>query len=396
MLIVKLEYPPLKRRLKLGFVGGGRGALVGEWHAMGVRMSNRWDVVAGALSSKPDVAQASGRDWLLADERIYDDYRKMAAEEGQRDDGIDAVAICTPNGSHADIAEHFMDAGIHIICDKPMTAAWDDAERLVKKAKDSGLYFGVTYTYSFHSMVRQARAMVESGMLGTIRQAHVEYVQEWAAGKADPVTKQSSWRRDADHAGRGSATGDIGTHAFHLLHFVSLQKITELSARFHVCGGAAQMEDTAFMQLTLENGAPGTLWCTQAAPGNTCGLRLRLYGDQGGLEWDQENPEYLHFTPIGEPTRTLHRGHGAGILPDVERLVRLPRGHAEGVPDAWCNLYTEAAIDIEALQDGTDLTQGTTLVPDVMDGARGVYFVEQAANSAEQNGAWLPCWYEQT
>ena len=388
-----LDYPKPNRRLRLGFVGGGRGALVGEWHAMGVRMSNRWDIVAGALSSKPDVAKASGQDWLLADDRIYDDYREMAKQEAAREDGIDAVAICTPNGSHAAIAQAFLDAGIHVICDKPMTATMDESISLINAIEKSGLFFAVTYTYAFHSMVRQAKAMVAKGMIGAVRQAHVEYVQEGAAGATEVETKQSSWRRDPALVGRGSVTGDIGTHAFHMLHHILDQPITHVSARFHVCGGAAAMEDTAFMQLKFADETPGTLWCTQAAPGNACGLRFRIYGNEGGLEWDQEFPELLRYTPLGEQTQVISRGTGAGMLPEAERMTRLPRGHGEGVPDAWCNMYTEFAVALQAHLDGTTLSEGMVDIPTMMDGARGVYFVEAAADSSDADGAWTDCWF---
>ncbi|MEO0547614.1 MAG: Gfo/Idh/MocA family oxidoreductase [Pseudomonadota bacterium] len=390
----QLVYPKAARRLRLGMVGGGRGALVGEWHAMGIRMSNRWDLVAGALSSRPDVAKASGEDWMLDPQRTYTDYRDMAAREAAREDGIDAVVVCTPNGSHAAIAKAFLEAGIDVICDKPMTASMEDAADLVRVARNSGLFFGITYTYSFHAMARQMKAMVAKGMIGKVRQAHVEYVQDWASGAQEVQTKQSGWRRDPAQAGRGSATGDIGTHAFHLLHFVLDDSVQRVSARFHVCGGAPAMEDTAFMQLEMGSGAPATLWCTQAAPGNACGLRLRVYGESGGLEWDQERPDELRFAPVGEAPRLITRGAGEGILPEAAKSIRLPRGHAEGVPDAWCNCYTEMAIGVTARREGHALGPGVIDVPDVMDGARGVFFVDAAADSAETDGAWQPCWYE--
>ena len=289
-----------------------------------------------------------------------------------------------------------MEAGIDVICDKPMTTTPEDAADLVEAAREYNRFFGVTYTYSFHSMIRQARAMVAGGAIGAVRQAHVEYVQDWATGAMDPDTKQAGWRRNPKHTGRTSVTADIGTHAFHLLSFVLDQPINELSARFHVCGGADNLEDTAFMQLKIgPQDIPGTLWCTQAAAGNACGLRFRIYGDEGGLEWDQEFPEQLHYTPIKQPTRTLFRGKGADILPEAERLIRLPRGHSEGVSDAWCNLYTEMAAAIDARRTGVNLPNGLIQVPDVVDGARGVFFADAAADSHEDNGAWKLCWFEE-
>ncbi|MFD0916813.1 Gfo/Idh/MocA family protein [Pseudahrensia aquimaris] len=382
-------WPKPTKRLKLGFVGGGRGALVGEWHAMGARMSNRWEIVAGALSSKPDIAAESAKDWML--ERSYDDFAVMAAAEAAHPDGIDAVAICTPNHTHFTIAKAFLENGIGVICDKPMVTTMDEARELVSLVQQSGVFFGVTYTYSFHSMVRQMKAMVAKGMIGKVRQAHVEYVQDWASGASDPATKQAAWRRDPALAGRASVTGDIGTHAFHLIHFVTGEPVNEVSARFHICGGAERMEDTAFMQLKMGADIPATLWCTQAAPGNACGLRLRVYGESGGLEWNQEHPEIVHHTRVGEPTQILMRGHGKGMLPEAEHMIRLPRGHAEGVSDAWCSLYTEMAIALEAHRAGE---RANVMVPDVVDGARGVFFVDASADSAEADGAWQKCWFE--
>ncbi|MEN0040925.1 MAG: Gfo/Idh/MocA family oxidoreductase [Pseudomonadota bacterium] len=386
------SYPPPSRKLRIGFVGGGRGALVGEWHAMGVRMSNRWDIVAGALSSRPDVAAASAADWGIALEHSYASYEEMAEAEAARENGIDAVAICTPNHTHAPIAKAFMEAGIAVICDKPMTAHWAEAEDLAVAALSGDHFFAVTYPYIFHAMARQARAMVAAGMIGAVRQAHVEYVQEHAAGPKGEGTGR--WRDDPQKSGRTGVTGDIGTHAFHLLTHIADRPARRLSARFHQCGAATGLEDTALMQLELEGGVPATLWCTQAAPGNACGLRLRIYGESGGIEWDQQEPETLRYTPIGEATRIISRGKGGGMLPEAEKLTRLPRGHAEALPDAWCNLYTEIAVALDAKLNGVTLDSGTVLVPDVADGARGVFFAEAAADSAASDGAWQDCWWE--
>lgn len=386
------SYPAPSRKLRIGFVGGGRGALVGQWHAMGVRMSNRWDIVAGALSSKPDVAAASAADWGIAPDRSYANYEEMAKAEAAREDGIDAVAICTPNHTHTAIAQAFMAAGIAVVCDKPMTAHWSEAEALAKTARDGDHVFFVTYPYIFHAMARQMQAMIARGVIGPVRQAHVEYVQEHAVGPKSQGTGR--WRDDPQKSGRTGVTGDIGTHAFHLLTHVTGKAATRVSARFHRCGTAAGLEDTALMQLELEDGIPATLMCTQAAAGNACGLRLRVFGDGGGLEWDQESPEILRFTPTGEPTRIITRGYGGGMLPEAEKLVRLPRGHGEALSDAWCNLYTEIAVALDAKLNDVTLEADTVLVPDVADGARGVFFSEAAADSAEADGAWRDCWWE--
>ncbi len=388
------SYPRLDRRLRLGFVGGGRGGLVGDWHATGARLSDCWEIVAGALSSNPENAVQSGRDWRLAEERIFTDYREMAEKEAARGDGIDAVAICTPNHTHYDIACAFMDAGIDIICDKPITLTSEEALDLATRQRASGLVFGVTHPYVYHPMVRQARAMVRRGDLGPVRQVQVEYAQDWRTGPPDPAFKGAVWRSDPKKVGRASTAGDIGTHAYHLLHFVTGLPVTELRADFHVCGAPKDMEDTAFINLKFENGAPGAMWLTQAAPGNYCGLRLRIYGEKAGLEWEQETAEILRFNPLDQPQQIIVRGHGSGVEPEAERMLRQPRGHGEALSDAWANLYRELAIAIAARRDGLALPDDLLAIPDAMDGARGVKFIEAAADSHEAGGVWTKCWLD--
>lgn len=388
------SYPRLDRRLRLGFVGGGRGGLVGDWHATGARLSDCWEIVAGALSSNPENARQSGRDWRLAEDRIFTDYREMAEKEAARADGIDAVAICTPNHTHYDIARAFIDAGIDIICDKPVTLTSVEALDLVARQKGTGLVFGVTHPYAYHPMVRQARTMVRRGDLGPVRQVQVEYAQDWRTGPPDPAFKGAVWRSDPKKVGRASTAGDIGTHAYHLLHFVTGLPVSELRADFHICGAPKDMEDTAFINLKFENGAPGAMWLTQAAPGNYCGLRLRIYGEKAGLEWEQEAPEILRFNPLDEPQRIIVRGHGSGVEPEAERMLRQPRGHGEALSDAWANLYRELAIAIAARRDGLNLPDDLLAIPDAMDGARGVKFIEAAADSHEAGGVWTKCWLD--
>ena len=388
------RYPKAQRRLRLGFVGGGRGALVGEWHATGARLSNRWDIVAGALSSNPENAKVSGADWMLAPDRAYSDFGEMAKREAARADGIEAIVICTPNFNHFEVAACFMKAGIDVILDKPMTTTVDDALELVRLRRETGVFLGMTYPYTFHAMVRQARHMILSGAIGEIRQVVVEYAQEWGTAPEDPSFKGAAWRRDPKKVGRASATGDIGTHAFHILNYVTGQPITDVRADFHVCGAPKNMEDTAFMNIKLANGAPGFMWITQAAPGNYCGLRLRIYGLKGGIEWDQEYPEHLRVHVLNEPEQVIVRGHGAGMVPAAERLVHLPRGHSEALTDAWGNLYTELAIAVAARRAGNSLPDGYLELTTAEDGARGVKFIDACADSHEAGGIWTKCWID--
>lgn len=385
------HFPQPERRLRLGVVGGGQGSFIGKVHARGARLSNRWDVVAGALSSRPDVARASGREWLLAEDRIYSDYREMAEREAARPDGIDAVAITTPNNSHHAIAVAFMEQGIDIISDKPLTTNLPDALDLVRRQQETGLVFGVTYAYAAYAMVRQAREMVRSGALGALQQVHVEYFQEWALTPPKDAGAGAQWRIDPAVVGPAFTTGDIGTHCHHLGAFVCGRPVTRLRAEFHTLGPDKPLEDTAFMHVRYEGDIPGTIMISQVAAGTHCGIRLRVFGEKASLEWNQEEPELLHFRPFAEPARTLTRGEGSGIGIHAARFVHMPRGHPEALSDAWGNLYEELAIAIEARRAGRAIPEGLLEYPTVLDGALGVRFVEAAAASSKAGGVWLDC-----
>lgn len=386
---LKQDFPTPSRRLRLGFVGGGQGALIGQVHANGARLSNRWDIVAGALSSNPQRAKASGKAWLLADDRVYSDYLEMARAEAAREDGIEAVSIVTPNHLHAPIAKAFMDVGIDVISDKPLTTTLEEALSLAKAQDDSGVVFGVTYAYSAHVMVRQAQAMVRGGDLGDIRQIHVEYFQDWAMDITDQGD-DAPWRLNVAQNGPSFTVGDIGTHAEHLARFVSGLRIEALRADFHVTGQPKALEDTAFMQLRFEGGVPGTLMVSQTMAGSQCGLRLRVCGTKASLEWHQEQPEFLHLRAIGAPEQIISRGHGAGMSPATERLLRMPRGHPEALTDAWANLYLEFAVAIQARREGRELPTDFLAYPTIADGVDGMRFVEAAIKS-NLTDAWVSC-----
>jgi predicted dehydrogenase len=386
-------YPKATRKLRLGFVGGGNGGLVGEWHARGVHLSNRWDIVAGALSSDPVKAKESAKDWFIAPERSYADAVSMAKAEAARPDGIDAVAICTPNHLHHSAAKAFLAAGIDVICDKPLTNEINEAVELVDLQKKTGLVFGVTHPYAAHMMVRQAKAIIARGDIGEVRQVHVEYLQEWVASADGEFSKGALWRQDRAKVGRSSIVGDIGTHAFHLASFVTGLAISEVRADFHTCTPQRPVEDTAFLNLRYGNGAQGTMILTQVAPGNFCGLRLRVFGSTGGLMWDQEKQEYLHLSRFGKAEEVQVRAQPGVMLPEAARMTHLPAGHSEAISDAWGNLYTEFAIAIDARRHGRTLPAGLLDYPTVVDGARGVFFVHATADSHEAGGVWRPCWF---
>ena len=313
----------------------------------------------------------------------------MAEREAERPDGIEAVVIVTPNHLHHAPAAAFLDAGIDVICDKPLTNTLDDAVDLIDRAGRSGVVFGVTYAFAAYPMVRQARAMVAAGELGRIRQVHVEYVQEWLTEPLPEDHKQASWRLDPARGGPVGCTGDIGTHAHHLATFVSGLRMTRLRAELLVCGTPKALDDTVFVNARYEGDVPGLLWATQVAPGNACGLRLRVYGEKAGLEWHQETPEYLRFDIFGEPPRIVSRGVGAGARPEAIRLTRTPRGHPEGWIEAWANLYAEFAAAIDARRRGRTLTPGLVDFPTVVDGARGVQFVDAVVRSSGAGGNWV-------
>ncbi|MCR9195551.1 MAG: Gfo/Idh/MocA family oxidoreductase [Hyphomonas sp.] len=387
--VPNLRTPPLGRRLRLGFVGGGRGGNVGYWHYNGVRLSGHWDVVAGALSRDPDTASQSAADWCIAEDRSYLSFEDMAEAEAARDDGIEAVSICTPNFTHFPIANAFLDRGIDVILDKPMTTAVEDAEMLVAKARDLGLILAVTYPYGHHAMAMQAAQLIEEGAIGTISQVIVEYVQDWATAPDEQSEMASNWRRDPAKVGRTSAVGDIGTHALQMLRAVTKLEAEEIRADLHVCGAPKALDDTAFIKLKLSNGAPGLIWITEAAPGNHCGLRFRVFGDKGGLSWDQEFPEQLKLSPLNEPDRIYLRGQGAGMSPAAERWTHLPRGHGEALTDAWSNLYAEIGTAIAARRAGEHERLTSCHYPSGVDGLIGVRFMNACADSGDNGSSWV-------
>lgn len=387
-------FPAAGRKLRLGVVGGGAGAFIGQVHARGARLSDRWQIVAGALSSRPAVAVTSGRDWGLDPARSYTDWREMARAEAARPDGIDAVAITVPNHLHYPVAMAFMEAGMDVISDKPLVNTLDEARGLIAKQRETGLFFGVTYSFASHAMVRQARQMVRQGAIGRVTQIHAEYFQELALLPADSAWSGTPWRQDPVKVGGAATTADIGTHAHHLAEFVSGLQMTELRADFHRLGAEQPLEDTAFMTCRFEGGVPGTLLISQAAAGASCALRIRISGTAGTIEWDQENPEYLHLRPFNAPHIRISRGHGAGVLPDAARFVHIPRGHPEALSDAWGNLYEEFAVAIEARRDGRTLPEGLIDCPGLPEGAAGVAFVQAAIRSHAQGGIWVRCGFD--
>lgn len=384
------HFPSPVRRLRLGFVGGGGDAFIGAIHAGGARLSGRWDIVAGALSSSPQKSWQYGRQWLLAEDRIYENFEEMAQAEAARQDGIDAVAIVTPNNMHEPVAMAFLDAGIDVICDKPLAPALAAAQRMVARQRETGLVLGVTYPYAGYSMVREARALVRDGAIGEIRQVHVEYFQEFGTHLIEENGGVLPWRLDPDRGGASWTVADIGTHAVHLAGLVSGLALEQVRATFHVTGEPKPLEDTAFIQALYAGEVPGTIMVSQTAVGTQCGLRLRIFGTEAALDWCEEEGDILKITPFDRPTQVIASGFGGGLSADARRFTRMPRGCPEGIMEAWANVYTELALAIDSRRNGIELQPGMLAYADADVGARGLAFVEAAIRS-NRSGSWERC-----
>jgi predicted dehydrogenase len=374
-------------------VGGGQGAFIGGVHRIAARLDGEFQLVAGALSSDPERAIASGRELGLDAERCYASFAEMAKAETARADGIEAVAIVTPNHVHFPAAKAFLEAGIHVICDKPLTSNLADAKKLAAAAVRSGRLFVLTHNYTGYPMVRQAREMVAKGMLGDLRVVHAEYPQDWLTEAVEASgSKQAAWRTDPKQSGAGGATGDIGTHAYNLARFVTGLELDSLAADLDAFVPGRLLDDNAHILLRFKAkgdapAAKGMLWASQVAPGNENGLKLRVYGTKGGLEWEQEHPNQLWYTPFGQEKRLITRG-GAGAGSSAARVSRIPAGHPEGYLEGFANIYAEAARAIRAMRRKGGKMPKDVVFPTVEDGVEGVAFVEACVKSSKKNGAW--------
>lgn len=372
-------------RIRLGMVGGGNDAFIGGVHRIASRIDDKFEFVAGALSSTPEKSRASGEALGLSADRIYDDYKQMAIREARLKTGIEAVSIVTPNHVHYAAAKEFLKRGIHVICDKPLTSTLSDAKKLVAAAEKSDALFILTHNYTGYPMVRHAREMIQNGDLGELRVVQVEYPQDWLTVEQD--FKQAEWRTDPARSGAGGSTGDIGTHAYNLALFVTGLRANSLAADLTAFVPGRRVDDNAHVLLRFEGGAKGMLWSSQVAPGNENGLRLRVYGDKGGLEWEQENPNNLWYTPFGEAKRLITR-NGAGSGEAAARMSRIPPGHPEGYLEGFANIYSEAAEAIIARRTGS-APSADIIYPTIQDGLDGVRFVDACVRSSARNAAWI-------
>jgi predicted dehydrogenase len=376
------------RRIRLGMVGGGQGAFIGGVHRMAARLDDRYALVAGALSADAARAHASAAELHIAADRSYASYQDMAHAEAALDDGIDIVAIVTPNHLHAPIASAFLDVGIHVVCDKPMTTTLAEALALVQRVRQTNCLFALTHNYSGYPMVRQAREMVAAGELGEVRVVQAEYPQDWLSTALEATgQKQAAWRVDPAQAGAGGSLGDVGTHAEHLARFISGLELAEVSADLSSFVPGRLLDDNAHVLLRYTNGARGMLWSSQVAPGNENSLKVRIYGSKAGLEFRQENPNQLWFTPLGQAPRMITRASAAAGAA-AAHASRIPAGHPEGYLEGFAQIYKDVADQLQARWAGTAPNPLACWVPTVEDGARGMKFIEAVVESNRANGRW--------
>ncbi|MFC3705975.1 Gfo/Idh/MocA family protein [Devosia honganensis] len=371
------------RRIRLGMVGGGTGAFIGYVHRIAARIDGDYELVAGALSSRPDVARESGKNIGLAEDRVYTSYEEMAKAEAARPDGIEAVSIVTPNHMHFGPAKAFLEAGIHVICDKPVTSTLEDARKLAEIKPKNGAKFLLTHNYTGYPLVRQARELVASGALGKLRVVQVEYPQDWLTEPAGEDNKQAAWRTDPARSGAGGCIGDIGTHAYNLARFVTGLETEAVSADLTAFVEGRRLDDNVNIMLRFAGGAKGMLWASQVAVGNENGLQLRVYGDKGGLEWRQDNPNYMWFTEFGKPKQLLTRGGSISVPPAASMNVRIPSGHPEGYLEAFATLYSQFAAVIRG--EGADYE---SLLPGMEDGVEGMQFIAASIRSSQNDSKW--------
>lgn len=379
----------MKKRLRLGMVGGGEGAFIGGVHRIAARLDDHYVLVAAALSSDSCRAAESAAALGLAPERSYADFRQMARAEAARADGIEVVAVVTPNHLHAPVATAFLEAGIHVICDKPLALSLDEGKTLAALARKAGLMFALTHPYSAFPMVRHARSMVRNGELGEVRLVQVEYQQDWLSLPVErhDANKQASWRLDPARSGPTGCLGDIGTHAYQLAAFVTGMTPSEVSAELCTFVEGRQLDDHAQMMLRYASGARGLLWASQVAAGCENALRLRVFGTKAGLAFDQEKPDELWFTPVNGSAQRLSRGRVNSAA--ARHATRVPAGHSEGYLEAFAQLYADAAEQIHALRERREPSAESLDLPTVEDGLAGHRFIDAALASHRQNGRWV-------
>ena len=369
-------------------VGGGKDAFIGGVHRIALRLDGYYELIAGSFSSNFDNSKETGKSLGLAEDRIYETYQEMAEKESARSDGIDVVSIVTPNHLHVPIAKIFADKGIHVICDKPLALSSEEAIDLKNIVENKKIIFALTHNYTGYPMVRHARSLIQKGDLGSIRVVQAEYPQDWLTTKAeDSGLKQAEWRTDPKRSGNGGCIGDIGTHAFNLIRFITGLKVEELSADIHTFVKGRLVDDNAQIMLRFEGGAKGSIWSSQVAVGNENNLKIRVFGENGGLEWRQEDPNYLHFTKFGHPTQRFTRGSGSASE-EANNITRIPAGHPEGYLEGFANIYSDVSKKLFALINKQKYDPSNDCYPTIYDGVEGMKFIETVLESSNNNCKW--------
>jgi predicted dehydrogenase len=373
-----------QRKLRAGIVGGGIGSFIGTVHRIAAQLDNQAEVVAGAMSTDPQKAEASAKAWFL--QRSYDSFQQMAEVEPTLPDGIDFVMVTVPNYLHFRVAKAFLEKGISVVCDKPLASTLEEAEELVALVQRSNVVFALTHNYTGYPAVRQAQSMVQQGLIGDIRKVLVEYIQGWLMEPIETAgNKQAAWRTNPAQAGISSCVGDIGTHAENLLEFITGLKIRSLCADLTTFVPGRALEDDANILLRLQNGGKGVLTCSQVAAGEENGLSIRIYGSKAGLEWHQMEPNTLIFKVPDQPGQILRTGQPY-MSEEAKQATRLPAGHPEGFYEAFANIYKLAIEDIRRVQAGQKPVGG---YPSVYDGLRGMKFVNKAVESSKKGSVWV-------
>ena len=374
----------LQRKLRAGIVGGGQGSFIGGVHRLAVALDEQAEVVAGAMSTDPQRAQASASAWYL--KRSYSNFEQMAETEANLPDGIDFVMVAVPNHLHYQVARTFLEHGIHVVCDKPMTFNLEEAQALVQLVEQKQLIFALTHNYTGYPVVRHARHLVSTGALGTLRKVLVEYIQDWLMEPVERTgNKQAAWRTDPAKSGIAGAVGDIGTHGANLLEFITGLKISAVCADLTAFVEGRTLDDDANMLLHLENGAKGILTCSQIAAGEENALTIRIYGSKAGLEWHQMEPNTLIFKQPGQPSQILRTGLPS-MSDESKAVTRLPAGHPEGFLEAFANIYQLAMADVRRVAKGEAPIGG---YPTVHDGLRGLQFITKVVESSQKGGIWI-------
>jgi len=380
----------LGHRLRLAVIGGGSGSFIGAMHRQAARLDDRYEIVTGVFSSNPEKSKKDAMALGMDARRIYPSVQEMLDGEASREDGIEVVAIMTPNDSHFEYSIAALEHGIDVICDKPMTNTLEEAEALHKRVEETGLVFCLTHNYTGYPMVRQAKAMVKDGQLGAIRLVQVEYVQGGKADEEKPMTAAMGWKYDPVRGGASRVMGDIGTHAHNLARFITGLEVEEVSAEVGAIVPNRLIHDFAGALLHFENGARGNFWVTQAAAGVENCLRIRVSGTKGSLEWMQEVPQALTFKPLNGPSEN-RTPNGPGTLPLAARSSRIVAGHPEGFPDGFANIYSDAAEAIAARRVGKQPNPLALYFPNSLDGLLGVRFVDSVIESSNAGGTWTKC-----